>query len=212
MGRRHWLAWKWLTIEQVAKSAAMIGGDLSQGFINGGVSAGGNLALAATYKACKNGLSPPLTGSYYLFTGMPHEGVDSKGNSIDFFSGKLVSWYALADAPFSSKATNEDYLKLARADVSSNSFTPFHERDHSIVPPVYYQVAGVDLWRDSAMMYAELLREASVRVKMDVYPGTTHCWWASFPEISITQKWKQDLAAGVQWLLNQEHQLTKARL
>lgn len=46
----------------VTKNAPSFGGDLSKGFLVGGVSAGGNFAGALAYVARDEGLQPPITG------------------------------------------------------------------------------------------------------------------------------------------------------
>jgi acetyl esterase/lipase len=103
----------------------------------------------------------------------------------------------------SSQSFNEDLLDLADPEVTSPLFTPLNYKDHSRLPPIYYQVAGVDPWRDSAILYANLLRQAACQTKIEVYPGVPHCWWAVYPQLSITKKWASDTVEGVRWLLKQ---------
>lgn len=94
----------------VAKNAASIGGDLSKGFLVGGVSAGGNYTVMSAYLARDEGLQPPITGTFFVCTGMPHDSVDAAtGVRNDLYSGKLVSWEENKDLSLGSRATNDHY-------------------------------------------------------------------------------------------------------
>jgi acetyl esterase/lipase len=79
--------------------------------------------------------------------------------------------------------------------------TPFNHIDFSNLGPLYYQMAEMDIWRDSALLYCELLQSAGNKVKTDIYPGVPHLWWSMFPQLSINRKWAKDLVNGVEWLL-----------
>lgn len=98
-----------------------------------------------------------------------------------------------------------DLPDLADADVLSPLFTPFHVQDHTNLPPLYCQVAGIDSWRDSAFLYTELLEQAAVRTKVDVFPGVPHCWCAFNPPLPINNGWVRDTIAGVSWVLGTLH-------
>jgi acetyl esterase/lipase len=66
-------------------NAGSIGGDLSKGFLTGGVSAGGNCSTMAAVLARDNRLQPTLTGHMLVCTGMPHSIQDGHGNSVELF-------------------------------------------------------------------------------------------------------------------------------
>ncbi|ETN46817.1 uncharacterized protein HMPREF1541_01006 [Cyphellophora europaea CBS 101466] len=189
-------------VKWVAHNAATLGADLSKGFIAAGVSAGGNLSVHAAYMARDEGLQPPLTGTLFVCTGMPHMLTDVSGKRIDLFPGKLVSWHDNKDVPIGTPATNDFYGELAGMRADDPLTTPFFYKDHSGLPPVFYQCAGMDIWRDSAIYYAHLLHQAGSPTRLIVYPGLPHLWAYFYPEISTTQKWVKDLVAGLGWLLS----------
>src|SRR5262249_23682761 len=91
---------------------------------------------------------------------------------------------------------------LAEADIFSPLFTPFNQKNHRNLPPIYYQACGLDTWRDSAIFYTHLVRGAGGRAKLDIYPGLPHTFWAFYPQVSMAKKWAQDLVKGLKWLLN----------
>ena len=96
-------------VKWVAKTAASIGGNLSKGFILGGISAGGNFTVACAYMARDERLQPPITGTFFVCTGMPHDSHDLTGNHKDLFPGKLVSWEDHKDSPLGGRKTNQYY-------------------------------------------------------------------------------------------------------
>lgn len=95
---------------------------------------------------------------------------------------------------------------LAKCDASSPLFTPLNQKDLSRLGPVYYQVAGMDLWKDSALFYCDLVEQAGGQTKIDLYPGVPHLWYSIYPQLSINKKWARDLVNGVEWLLGQKEE------
>jgi hypothetical protein len=67
------------------------------------------LTTAATYLARQEKLDPPLTGSILMCTGMPHEASDRRGNHINLYPRRCPSWEEHAEAPISSRRTNQRY-------------------------------------------------------------------------------------------------------
>ena len=47
-------------------------------------------------------------------------------------------------------------------------FTPLYYPSHAGLPPVYFQVCGMDPVRDEGLLYEKLLREAGVKTKLDM--------------------------------------------
>ncbi|KIV81733.1 hypothetical protein PV11_03896 [Exophiala sideris] len=204
-------------IKWVAVNAHSIGGDLHSGFLTCGVSAGGNLTSPCALLARDEGLRPNLTGHVYICTGLPHAYTDQNGNVMHLFPEQLQSasgsWEMYKDGPVASRAMNVFYADLAKVDASSPLFSPFTQKDFSDLGPVYFQVAGMDLWKDTSFLYCDLVKKAGGKTKIDVYPGVPHLWYSIYPQLSINQKWAQDLINGVEWLLNQkEAAQTSSRL
>ncbi|KAI1620253.1 Alpha/Beta hydrolase protein [Exophiala viscosa] len=196
------------TIKWVAVNAQSIGGELSKGFLTCGVSAGGNLTNMCSILARDEGLRPNLTGHVYICTGFPHDYRDQNGNISQLFPEQFQSpsgsWEMYKDGPVANRAMNGFYADLAKCDASSPLFSPFTQKDFSGLGPVYFQVAGMDLWKDTSPFYCDLIEQAGGRTKIDVYPGVPHLWYSIYPQLSINKKWARDLVDGVEWLLKQK--------
>ncbi|OAP64124.1 hypothetical protein AYL99_00096 [Fonsecaea erecta] len=192
-------------IKWVSANAKTLGGDLSKGFLTGGASAGGNLTSMATIMARDDKLQPPLSGHLLICTGMPHDYTDRNGNKVVLFPGQLAngSWERYKNGPVANLEMNLLYGHIAKFDGHEPYMTPFSQTDYSGLGPVFYQVAEMDIWRDSALLYCDKVKEAGGQVKVEVYPGLPHLWWSMYPQLSINQKWIHNLVNGVEWLLSQ---------
>jgi acetyl esterase/lipase len=189
-------------VEWTSKNATSIGGDLSKGFLIGGVSAGGLHSQNALYRARDENLQPPITGVFIACTGVPTELQDAT-RSWSFLPEKLPSAKQNEFAPFSEKATNLCYGELADARVDDPEITVLYRADHSKLPPLYYQTAGMDLFRDGALYFQHLYRQAGNKCRTEIYPGVPHLWWLFYSQLSVTKKWANDVVSGVQWVLQQ---------
>ena len=92
---------------------------------------------------------------------------------------------------------------VANCDPDDPLFTPLRLTDYSGLGPVFYQVAGMDLWKDSAYFYCDKVAKAGGKVKLELYPGVPHTWFSMYPQLSINKKWAKDLLEGVEWLLKE---------
>lgn len=55
--------------------------------------------------------------------------------------------------------------------------------------------------RDDALLYERELRSEGVSTQIHVYPGVTHAFDSMFPQLSISEKFRQDRSEGFAWLL-----------
>jgi acetyl esterase/lipase len=73
------------------------------------------------------------------------------------------------------------------------------------LPPVYFQICGMDPLRDEALIYEKVLREEyNIPTKLDVYPGLPHGFWSFWPDMKASTEFVNDATKGVAWLLEQK--------
>ena len=92
-------------------------------------------------------------------------------------------------------------------DIHSPLFVPFNHPDgHKDIPPTYFQIAGLDPYRDEELLYEKVLRELNgIATKFDLYSGLPHHFWEFFPQLEKqNQKRLKDTVKGFRWLLAQQ--------
>lgn len=61
----------------------------------------------------------------------------------------------------------------------------------------------MDISRDYALLFDEVLREQGVKTKLDIFPGLIHGFWSFFPKAEFTKNWLEKTDTGFEWLLNE---------
>lgn len=75
---------------------------------------------------------------------------------------------------------------------------------HEKLPPTYMVIAGADRWRDSGLIYEEVLREESgVKTRLDVFGGLIHGFWNIFPTAKFSKEYRRKVDEGLEWLVQQ---------
>lgn len=80
--------------------------------------------------------------------------------------------------------------------------SPLLFESHENLPPTYFQICGMDVLRDEALIYEEILREeCGTQTKVDLYKGLPHGFWEFWPNAEFTKRMRKDSVEGLKWLL-----------
>ena len=166
------------------------------GFIVGGISAGGNCACVLTQLAKERRLDPPLTGQWVCVPLLEPCG-DLRSR---WFSRQQNSDADLLDTH------GQDLLDgYYQADITSHLYSPLNSAQTlEGLPKSYLQICGGDPMRDDGLILARALRDAGVGVKVDIYPGLPHGFWAHIPQLRSSKRFMVDLAEAFSWILRQK--------
>ncbi|KAI0328847.1 hypothetical protein GY45DRAFT_1419728 [Cubamyces sp. BRFM 1775] len=188
-------------VKWTASNAALLKADLSKGFLVGGESAGANIAAVLAHVAQDDPFfeGRRLTGQLLCEPSVCHpaaypESLKSKFKSIQEFTAM----------PPLSKETIEKFYEWYNAPPSDPRFSPLLYPSHQGLPRAYFQAMGFDALRDDALVYAEVLREAGVDTKVDIYPGVGHGFYYAFPSLTAAAKVREDAEKGIKWLLGRD--------
>ncbi|KAH0524928.1 hypothetical protein TsFJ059_007367 [Trichoderma semiorbis] len=180
-----------------AQNLKSLGIDPEKGFLVGGESSGGDMALIVAHLCLNDKLSPPLTGIYAAMPGgVNHETVPEK------YKDRFISFKQNANAPVLSLESLKFIWKNNQADLHSPLVFPVAFPTHKGLPKTYFQVCGLDPVRDCALVMEQVFKDDGVATKKDIYPGLPHGFWGFFPDLKISAKQQRDAEEGLKWLLS----------
>ena len=186
----------WDVLEWSANNAADLQSDPEHGFIVGGISAGGNLAAVLTQLAAERGLSPPLTGQWSCVPLLEPHG------------DRRSQWFSRAQNQNAALLSTHDQNILDGyygADIRSPLYSPLNSSwPLHALPKTYLQICGADPLRDDGLILAKALQDAGVELRVDLYPGLPHGFWAHMPQLNSSKRFMVDLAKGFGWILGQD--------
>lgn len=187
----------WDSVKWLDQHASELGADLEQGFIISGVSAGGTNTAVVVARSLEEKLKHPITGQYLCVPSiMTKEHVPEKYRSY------FLSHEQNKDAPILPTDALRSLHEHTSWDSTSYMRYPILSKAPlSQQPPAYIQVDGMDPLRDEALIWDEMLKEAGVKTKVDLYPGCPHAHFGFMPGIEPTTKAIGDAMIGVGWLL-----------
>ena len=192
----------WDNLKWIGSNAtgSLLSSDPTKGFLMGGVSAGGALTAALSRIFQSEPLAFPLTGQWLCVPSVMDPPIVP-----DKYKDYHISSEQFATGEFFSKETRTWLRKLVQQDNHSplryavNSTTPLSGQ-----PKTYFQVDGLDPLRDDGLIYEEMLKEAGVPTKIDLYPGCPHGHSMAFPGLKVSNEAEVDTIVGFGWLLGQE--------
>ncbi|KAG5951142.1 hypothetical protein E4U53_003702 [Claviceps sorghi] len=185
----------------------LLGGNPEQ-VIVGGISAGAQLAASLVLrKNMGHVLSgyPAVAGQVLMVPCLVHP---------DTYAPQLKK---LKDASKSSYKENEDaphlptrvvrmfssLLQTGTPDPLDFRLSPGNASVEDVrgLPPTTFGIAGLDVMRDEALLYSELLAEAGVPTDTYVFPGMPH-GFRQFAQGSQSKRWDAIWAHSVKWALS----------
>jgi acetyl esterase/lipase len=201
----------WDSLVWIAANAASLGASTAAGFVVGGASAGGNIAAVIAQKSISNGkgkgngedkLATPLTG---LWSDVPML-FARPGNVPEAYRQYYLSAEQDANAPGLLTPQAIQFIRDSfRADGSSLDFSPVNAIEpHAGMPKTFLQVAGMDMYRDDALIYRRMLEEAGVQTRLRVYAGVPHGHANLYPGLRASREAKVDTVEGIGWLLGRD--------
>lgn len=142
----------------------------------GGDSAGGNLALAAAIDIAALGLPRPVALACLSPVVTLAEDLPSVAENRD------------RDAMFPPGMTEGVLRRYAPgADPRDPRISPLYGADLRGLPPTIFQVGESEILRDHSVRMAARLREAGVRVELEVVPGAFHVWQLAADQVPESQ-------------------------
>ncbi|PIG86174.1 lipase/esterase [Aspergillus arachidicola] len=190
----------WDGVQWIAANESALDADLTKGFVIGGASAGGNLSIVTAHRSVKEKLSPPITGVLASIpVCMSQETVPEKYKHL------WVSREQNGNAPGLDSKSIGGYEALYQQDFLSEDFSPFNSTvPFSAIPRTYIQVAGLDVLRVDGIVYAKVLEDNGVEVKLDAYPGMPHGHFNLWPHLRQSIKSQEDTVWHFGWLLDRQ--------
>ncbi|EMD36107.1 hypothetical protein CERSUDRAFT_116010 [Gelatoporia subvermispora B] len=186
-------------LKWAASHTSLLSASLSQGFIVGGTSAGGNLSAVMTHRARDDPFfsDKKITGQILMMPTVLHP-----DGYPDEYKSELLSFDQNWDAPLLSRADVRMLFGwIGAPNPRDPNISPLLYPSHKDLPPAYFQVCGLDPLRDEGLLYEKILKEAGVRTRLDIYPGVPHTFYLFTPDIKQAVKLEKDLNDGIRWLL-----------
>jgi acetyl esterase/lipase len=189
----------WDNLIWLVANASGLGADPTEGLIMGGTSAGAALTAVCARKAQVEPLAYPLTGQWLNVPSiMSEQHIPEKWKHL------YMSKQQNEHAPIFPSSALEALAKHTGWDMKSPWRSPLSSC-HSLdgLPKTYIQVDGMDCLRDDGLLYDEMLKEAGVETRCDLYAGCPHAH-ATFVPGEAAERALVDLVKSFGWMLGRD--------
>jgi len=189
----------WDNLVWLVAHASQLGADPTKGLIMGGTSAGAASTAVCARKAQVEPLVYPLTGQW-----LNVPSILAEHQIPEQWKHLYVSLKQNEQAPILPSSALDALEKHTNWDMDSPWRSPLSST-HPLagLPKTYIQVDGMDCLRDDGLLYDEMLSEAGVETRCDLYAGCPHAH-ATFVPGKAAVKAQLDLVKNVGWMLGQE--------
>ncbi|KAF2151570.1 alpha/beta hydrolase fold-3 domain-containing protein [Myriangium duriaei CBS 260.36] len=187
---------------------AQLGGDGTR-VVVGGVSAGAWLAASLTLGRHMGRLSgnwPPIAGQVLMIPCLVH-GECYAPQLVRMKNRETSSYSENKNAPILPLERAQMFLNLLDVEQPDQRDLRLNPGNATLadikgLPPTVFGVAGLDILRDEALLYAKLLTEAGVLTETHVFKGVPHGFRRFGDRLSESARWDRVMAEGVQWVLS----------
>ena len=200
----------WDALAWIAEHArSTLRADPFQGFIVGGISAGGNITNTITHLARDRKLKPAITGNWLSCAGVRLAPKDAEKLPQKYRDRNLsrTQEECINATPVSRAVSALIDASNDKRDLNSELCSPMiwpsgaGESGHQGMPRTYSQVCGMDPVRDELLIYDDMLKNEGVETRVDLYVGLPHTFWGPFKDLPQSKEWEQDTLDGFAWLL-----------
>ncbi|KAJ8462286.1 hypothetical protein ONZ51_g11002 [Trametes cubensis] len=187
-----------ITLQWVVSNASILKADLSKGFIVGGHSAGAYVSAVLAHIARDD----PFFEGRRLTGQLLREPTVCRYQAYpESLKAKFRSIEENKDVPPVTKDQLDRLRAWYNAPPTDPRSSPLLYPSHEGLPRAYIQASQLDVLRDDGLVYAEVLKEAGVEVKMDLYPGVGHGWYYNDPTSAASARAREGVEEALEWLL-----------
>lgn len=180
----------------------------SQGFVIGGVSAGGTHSLVVAHLARDRGVQPRITGLCLSSIGARLRGPDPQ-KLPEVYRERYLSrkQRACIDSPTTSPGMAKLIQDSCKNDYESELFAPLMwptDAGHKDLPKSYFQICGAEVSRDEVLILQDVMKREGIPTKLHLYVGLPHAFWGPLRDLPQSKRWLSDTMEGFDWLMERE--------
>ncbi|KAH9900733.1 Alpha/Beta hydrolase protein [Cubamyces lactineus] len=185
-------------LKWVVSNTPLLKGDLSKGFIVGGHSAGAYLCAVLVHIARDD----PFFEGRRLTGQLLREPTVCRYQAYpESLKHKFRSIEENKDVPPVTKGQLDRLRAWYNGPPTDPRCSPLLYPSHEGLPRAYIQASQLDVLRDDGLVYAEVLKEAGVEVKVELYPDVGHGWYYNDPTSAASARAREGVDEALEWLL-----------